>query len=260
MTLFEALNLSAIIVLTLVSPMTGSFLKCWADRAAIGKSVTDGRSYCDSCGKTLAARDLIPILSWIFAGGKSRCCQTPLRWTLLTPEITSLLLAVWAVTTMPLHLMLPSLLVAWLLQAIALLAVPAPRVATILSMILAILGFGLSLAGLTVSPDAALLGFALGLLCASVAWTGASDPKARFLQAAVLLPGMGALLGVTLMSLAILSGALLAVCHSLVSRVIKSEGDADAPPATSVAIGLAGGTWLVWIYGNDLVRFIVYGY
>ena len=27
----------------------------------IGKSVADGRSYCDNCGKTLEARDLVPI-------------------------------------------------------------------------------------------------------------------------------------------------------------------------------------------------------
>ncbi len=260
MTIFEALNLSAIVVLTLVSPMTGSFLKCWADRAAVGKSVIEGRSYCDSCGKTLAARDLIPILSWLLAGGKSRCCQTPLRWTLLTPEITSLLLAVWAVTTMPLHLMLPTLILAWLLQAIALLAVPAPRAATTLSMIMAILGFALALLGLTGDVGTRLLGFALGLLCATVAWTGASDPKARFLQAATLLPGMGAVLGVGMMSLAISSGSILAILHHFISRLLRRESDPAIPPATSLAIGLAGGTWLTWLYGNALVRQIVYGY
>lgn len=258
MTFFEALNTSAIIVLTLVSPMTGSFLKCWADRAATGKSVVDGRSFCDSCGKTLTARDLIPILSWLLAGGKSRCCATPLRWTLLTPEITSLLLAVWAVTAMPTPLILPTLIIAWLLQAIALLAVPAPRIATILGMLLAIFGFALSLAGLIGDIDARLLGFALGLLCATIAWTGASDPRARLLQAATLLPAMGALLGVGLMGLAIAVGAGLGFAHSLIARTLLREGDTPAPPATSLIIGLAGGTWLAWLYGGKVVRYIAY--
>ena len=258
MTFLEALNLSAIFVLVLVSPMTGSFLKCWADRAASGKSVTAGRSFCDSCGKTLAARDLIPILSWIFAGGKSRCCDTPLRWTLLTPEITSLLLAVWAVLTMPLSLMLPTLIIAWLLQAIALLAVPAPRSATILAMVLAIFGFGLSLMGLTGDVESRLLGFALGLLCATVAWTGASDPRARYLQAATFLPAMGALLGVGLMGLAILAGVALALLHNAASRIIKRDGEAPMPPATSLSIGLAGGTWLAWLYGETIAQAIRY--
>lgn len=253
-TIFEALNLSAIFVLVLVSPMTGSFLKCWADRAASGKSVADGRSFCDGCDKTLAARDLIPILSWVLAGGKSRCCATPLRWTLLTPEITSLLLAVWAVLTVPLHLMLPSLIIAWLLQAIALLAVPAPRIATILGMILAIFGLGLSLFGVTDDLDTRLLGFALGLLCATVAWTGASDPRSRYLQAATFLPAIGSLLGVGLMGLAIGIGVILALLHNAVSRMIRRDGEDPIPPATSLAIGLAGGTWLAWIYGIDLVR------
>ena len=236
--------------------MTGSFLKCWADRAASGKSVTDGRSFCDNCGKTLAARDLVPILSWIFAGGKSRCCATPLRWTLLTPEITSLVLAIWAVTTMPLPLMLPSLIIAWLLQAIALLAVPAPRVATILAMILALFGLGLSYFGMTGRIETHLLAFALGLLCAAVAWTGASDPRARYLQAAPLLPAIGALLGVGLMGLAIWIGVLLAILHRWASWKLKRNDETSGPVATSVAIGLAGGTWLAWIYGDALQYFV----
>ena len=260
MTFLEALNLSAIFVLTLVSPMTGSFLKCWADRAASGKSVVDGRSFCDACGKTLTARDLIPILSWVFAGGKSRCCATPLRWTLLTPELTSLLLAVWAVLTMPLNLMLPSLIVAWLLQAIALLAVPAPRIATILGMVLAMFGLGFALTGLTGQIDARLLGFALGLLCATVAWTGASDPRARYLQAATLLPAMGALLGVAMMGLAIAVGVIVAIVHAAISNMLRRSDDDQVAPATSLAIGLASGTWLAWIYGDSLLRALAYGY
>ncbi|SMX25190.1 prepilin peptidase [Boseongicola aestuarii] len=260
MTFLEALYLSAIFVLVLVSPMTGSFLKCWADRSATGKSVTDGRSFCDNCGKTLAARDLIPILSWIIAGGKSRCCTTPLRWTLLTPEITSLLLAVWAVLTMPLPLLLPTLVIAWLLQAIALLAVPAPRIATILAMILALLGFTLSLLDMTGAVENRLLGFALGLLCATVAWTGASDPRARYLQAATFLPAMGALLGVGFMGLAILVGAALALLHSVVSRIIKRADEAPVPPATSLAIGLAGGTWLTWLYTDAISHAFRFGF
>ncbi|MBT8388885.1 MAG: prepilin peptidase, partial [Altererythrobacter sp.] len=231
-----------------------------ADRAASGKNVVDGRSFCDNCGKTLAARDLVPILSWVFAGGKSRCCATPLRWTLLTPEITSLLLAVWAVVTMPLHLMLPTLIIAWLLQAIALLAVPAPRIATVLSMILALFGLGMSYAGLTGDIGTRLLAFALGLLCATVAWTGASDPRARYLQAATFLPAIGALLGVALMAAAILAGIALSLLHNAFFRMIKRPNEETVPPATSLAIGLAGGTWLVWLYGGALLRGLTYGF
>lgn len=259
MTPTDALLLSLTLVLILASPMTGSFLKCWADRAAAGKSVADGRSFCDHCGQTLRARDLVPILSWVTAGGKSRCCGARLRWTLITPEITSLLLAVWAVLTVSPPLLLPTLLIAWLLQAIALLAVPAPRTATILAMILALLGLALSLAGLKGEIQVHLLGFALGLLIAAVAWTGAADPRARTLQAAALLPPMGALLGVAQMGLALGIGIFAALLHLAYARAIRDDAATPPAPATSLAIGAAAGTWIVWLYAAPLFRWL-HGY
>lgn len=33
------------------------------------------RSFCDSCGKILGGKDLIPLFSFFFSRGKSRCCQ-----------------------------------------------------------------------------------------------------------------------------------------------------------------------------------------
>jgi leader peptidase (prepilin peptidase)/N-methyltransferase len=248
----DALILSATFVLVIVSPMTGSFLKCWADRAGIGQSVTDGRSYCDACGKTLAARDLVPILSWLWNRGKSRCCGVPLRWTLMTAEIVSLLLAVWAVLVVAPPLLLPTLIIAWLLQATALLAVPAPRQSTITAMILAILGLGLAWFGLVDDIEERLLGFALGLLIAAVAWTGASDPKARFLKAVTLLPAMGALLGAAGMGLALALALPAAAAHAGLSRLLAIDPGDRAPVATSLSIGLASGTWLIWLYGTSV--------
>ena len=104
--------LSAAVVLAIVSPMTGSFLKCWADRSRAGISVADGRSFCDNCGKTLAARDLIPVLSWSLAGGKSRCCGQKISPTLLLAELASLAMAASVVMILPPHFWLGALLVA----------------------------------------------------------------------------------------------------------------------------------------------------
>lgn len=33
-------------------------------------------SHCATCNRRLGARDLVPVLSWLLAGGKSRCCST----------------------------------------------------------------------------------------------------------------------------------------------------------------------------------------
>lgn len=56
----------------------GSFLNVVADRVINGESIVKGRSHCDSCKKTLTARDLIPVLSIIVAKFKCRYCGTKL--------------------------------------------------------------------------------------------------------------------------------------------------------------------------------------
>lgn len=34
------------------------------------------RSMCPPCGRTLTARELVPVLSWVFQGGRCRCGKT----------------------------------------------------------------------------------------------------------------------------------------------------------------------------------------
>lgn len=52
----------------------GSFLNCAAWRIAHGESFLRGRSHCTACGHALGARDLVPILSWLFQRGRCRYC------------------------------------------------------------------------------------------------------------------------------------------------------------------------------------------
>ena len=51
----------------------GSFLNVLIDRLPKGQQIT-GRSYCDHCKKTLRATDLIPVVAYVFLGGRSSCC------------------------------------------------------------------------------------------------------------------------------------------------------------------------------------------
>ncbi|MFO0881871.1 MAG: prepilin peptidase [Candidatus Saccharimonadales bacterium] len=41
-------------------------------------SIATGRSMCPQCGHELAAKDLIPVLSWILLNGKCRYCRAPI--------------------------------------------------------------------------------------------------------------------------------------------------------------------------------------
>jgi leader peptidase (prepilin peptidase)/N-methyltransferase len=54
--------------------MIGSFLTVVAHRVPEGQSIVGPRSVCPGCGTQIAARDNIPVLSWLMLRGRSRCC------------------------------------------------------------------------------------------------------------------------------------------------------------------------------------------
>ncbi|MCA9328505.1 prepilin peptidase [Candidatus Saccharibacteria bacterium] len=53
----------------------GSFALALADRLKAKKDWVKGRSSCEHCNHTLAARDLIPLASWLSTGGSCRYCR-----------------------------------------------------------------------------------------------------------------------------------------------------------------------------------------
>lgn len=53
----------------------GSFLNVCISRLPAGKSVVRPRSRCPKCGKEIHAYDNIPVLSYLFLGGKCRSCK-----------------------------------------------------------------------------------------------------------------------------------------------------------------------------------------
>ena len=63
-----------LVVAALVGLVMGSFVNCWAWRTTHGESVLAGRSHCATCNHELAARDLVPVVSWLASGGKCRYC------------------------------------------------------------------------------------------------------------------------------------------------------------------------------------------
>ncbi len=73
----------------------GSFVNVLIDRTMVGQDWVRGRSHCDHCHKTLAWYDMIPVLSFLVYGGKSRCCHTPLSYRYPIVEILVGLLFVW---------------------------------------------------------------------------------------------------------------------------------------------------------------------
>lgn len=58
-------------------------------------SITKGRSMCPHCKHTLAAKDLVPVVSWMSLGGKCRYCHKPISIQYpLVEAVTSLLFVI----------------------------------------------------------------------------------------------------------------------------------------------------------------------
>lgn len=57
----------------------GSFINALVWRLHEGKDWVKGRSECSLCHHPLAPKDLVPVFSWLFLGGKCRYCKKPIQ-------------------------------------------------------------------------------------------------------------------------------------------------------------------------------------
>ena len=86
------------VLLFIFGTVFASFLGCMGWRMCKGESVLHGRSHCDSCGHALGARDLIPILSYLWNKGRCRYCGAAIPKMNLYGEILmagAFVLAFW---------------------------------------------------------------------------------------------------------------------------------------------------------------------
>ncbi|HQU25521.1 MAG TPA: prepilin peptidase [Acidimicrobiales bacterium] len=74
--------------------VVGSFLNVVIYRVPRGESVVRPGSHCPSCGTPIAARDNVPVLSWVFLRGRCRTCGAAIspRYVLVE-ALTGLLFA-----------------------------------------------------------------------------------------------------------------------------------------------------------------------
>jgi len=75
------------IVFALVGIAIGSFLNVCIDRLPEGKSLLRPASHCPACQRRLAAKDLIPVLSYLWLRGRCRYCRAPIPQRLLWVEL-----------------------------------------------------------------------------------------------------------------------------------------------------------------------------
>ena len=81
----------------MAAPFIGSFLGVLVRRLPEGEPIAWGRSRCEHCGTALAARDLVPFVSWLAAKGRCRFCGQPLGWFYPGIEFAAVAIALVAI-------------------------------------------------------------------------------------------------------------------------------------------------------------------
>ncbi len=84
------------IALFVLGAVIGSFVTVVAHRLPRGESFVAGRSRCPDCGAQVAARDNVPIVSWLLLSGRCRVCGEPISARYPLTEAT--LGGLWAAT------------------------------------------------------------------------------------------------------------------------------------------------------------------
>lgn len=97
--------------------IVGSFLATLVIRWPKGER-TSGRSCCDSCGTPVAARDLVPVLSFAALRGKCRYCAAPIPRDHVRIEIVAALVGALSFAILPRPEGLALAVLGWLLLAL----------------------------------------------------------------------------------------------------------------------------------------------
>lgn len=246
----DSLPFALIVGLTGIGLVMGSFLGTLVLRLPEGRSALLGRSTCDSCGATLKPWHLVPILSWLVQKGRCRTCGERIAWFYPGMEIAAAGVALWAACTVSLPILPLSLVLGWLLLALAVMDLRSFRLSDALTWPLLALG----LAACWLIQPYLLFDHILGVF-AGAGSIGALAIAYRHLRHR---PGLGfgdvklgaasgAWLGWQGLPSAILIGAGTALLVLFVRQGLGHKIGWD----TKVAFGgyFCFGTWIVWLYG-----------
>ena len=204
----------------LIGLLLGSFIATLVLRWPAGRSVL-GRSQCDGCGRSLAATDLVPLLSALASRGRCRTCGAPIDPFHWRVELGAALIGVAALAAMPGIAGWLWALFGWLLLPLALLDARHFWLPDRLNALLAVVG--LLLAGPmlgTTLPDRWIGALVGGAVLALVAWAyrrtrgtegmGGGDPK--------LVAAVGAWLGWQALPLLLLLASLGGIVWALIAQ------------------------------------------
>jgi leader peptidase (prepilin peptidase)/N-methyltransferase len=234
--------------LVLVAPFIGSFLGLLIQRLPEGSPIARGRSRCDICGTTLRARDLVPILSWLTAGGRCRYCRQPLGWFYLGVELSALTVALAAVLIDRGQGAWLDCLLGWWLLALGWIDLRSWLLPDALTLPLIIAGLA---AAFLFNPDqltGRALGAALGyssLVAIAAAYRALRGREGLGGGDAKLLAASGAWLGAAALPQVILLAALSALAAAVGLRLAGIRLGIHSALPFGPFLALA--TWVLWL-------------
>ena len=83
-----------IVIVIVFGLIIGSFLNAFIHRLHSGQSILFDRSRCVHCNTELAAKDLVPVFSFVSLGGKCRYCRKSISWLYPLIELLTALMLV----------------------------------------------------------------------------------------------------------------------------------------------------------------------
>lgn len=207
---------------SLLGAIWGSFVAALCSRWPNGEAISTGRSRCDQCGATIAAYDLIPVLSFMLLRGKCRSCGQKIGAMPLFVELAAILLGAIPVLLLPETQAVATSVFGWLLLPLIILDYRHLWLPDRLIMLLVIAGL---LAGLLLDPSIIWFDRGAGLVAGFATleairigfkrWRGyegmgAGDPK--------LFGALGIWLGWQALPFILLGASFIGLCLVLVTR------------------------------------------
>ncbi len=228
----------------------GSFLNVCIDRLPSGGSLLRPRSHCPTCRTVLAARDLVPVLSYLLLRGRCRYCSAPIPLRVLLVEAgTGLtLVLLWVRYGMSPHFAFVALVACVFIVA---LVVDFEHQLIPNRLVYPAIGAALLAAPFALGPDLpqALWGGLMGLGLLSLIFV--VYPKGMGLGDAKLATLIGLVVGFPLVLLALflsfVLGGAVGAAYVLARRVGMKEAIPFAP-------FLAVGGMVALLYGEEILR------
>lgn len=227
----------------------GSFFNVVGLRIPKGESIVRPPSHCTVCNRNLTARDLVPVISYLFLQGKCRGCGTKLHWMYPVMELVTGLLFAFAFTQLGLSLELIvailfiSLLVIITVSDIAYMLIP-DKILLFFLVPLIVARILSPLAPWWDSIVGAVIGFGVLFLIAvlSKGGMGGGDIKLFFV--------IGVVLGTMHTLLTLFLASLIGAIVGLITLRIANKGrKTPIPFGPSIAVA----TIITYFFGNTLV-------